>query len=89
MLKNQLNPFSGQQWFPTLLHRDDIGSLPVRNGSEIRLPTELNGKITLDRIGEHVGLTRERVRQIRNDVFLKLRRELTAIGISQDVLGSA
>ncbi len=41
---------------------------------------------TLEVLSTHLGLTRERVRQIQNEALLKLRRRLTQQGISRDAL---
>jgi RNA polymerase nonessential primary-like sigma factor len=46
-------------------------------------------KMTLDEVGEQLGLTRERVRQIQINALRKLQRVLHDYGLSKDVLETA
>lgn len=43
---------------------------------------------TLKEIGDHFGVSRERVRQIQKDALLRLRRELERMGLTQDDIRS-
>jgi len=46
-------------------------------------------KMTLDEVGEQLGLTRERVRQIQINALRKLQRVLRDYGLSKDILEAA
>jgi RNA polymerase nonessential primary-like sigma factor len=41
---------------------------------------------TLEVLGDRLGLTRERVRQIQNEALLKLKRHMVRNGISKEAL---
>ena len=43
--------------------------------------------LTLEEVGDKIGLTRERVRQIQSEVLKSLRRTFEAYGIDKDSLG--
>jgi len=55
-----------------------IGKLDTREATIVRLRYGLSGEqpLTLNQIGNRLGLTRERVRQIERDSLLKLREQL-------------
>jgi RNA polymerase nonessential primary-like sigma factor len=43
-------------------------------------------KATLEQVGEEIGVTRERVRQIQMDALARLRSIMESHGLSQDTL---
>ncbi|WP_269523940.1 sigma-70 family RNA polymerase sigma factor [Coraliomargarita parva] len=59
--------------------RDVISQLDEREGEIIRLRFGLDGNrpLTLEEVGEHFDVTRERVRQIQNIAIHKMRRIMT------------
>lgn len=65
-----------------------VGTLTKREKEVLEGRFGLHGGApqTLEMLSTHLGLTRERVRQIQNEALQKLRRHLDRCGISRDVL---
>ena len=70
-----------------MMHADDLGEvlrfvdrMEVREKTVLRLRFGLDGTEpkTLQEIGEHLGLTRERVRQIERDALARLNEMMLA-----------
>ena len=68
-----------EEWIGTLTTRERE-VLERRYGLHDREPE------TLDVVSAHLGLTRERVRQVQNEALLKIRRSLARRGIQRDAL---
>lgn len=62
---------------------DSVDSLTFREAKIVRLYFGLEGEpATLGKIGSQMGVSRERIRQIRNEAMGKLRRKLRKRGLS-------
>ena len=68
-----------EEWVSTLTTRERE-VLERRYGLHDREPE------TLDVVSVHLGLTRERVRQVQNEALLKIKRSLARRGIARDAL---
>lgn len=68
-----------EEWVSTLTSRERE-VLERRYGLHDREPE------TLDVVSTHLGLTRERVRQVQNEALLKIKRNLARQGIARDAL---
>ena len=68
-----------EQWVSSLTTRERE-VLERRYGLHDREPE------TLDVVSMHLGLTRERVRQVQNEALLKIKRNLARQGIARDAL---
>lgn len=68
-----------EEWVSTLTTRERE-VLERRYGLHDREPE------TLDVVSTHLGLTRERVRQVQNEALLKIKRNLARRGIARDAL---
>jgi RNA polymerase primary sigma factor len=66
---------------------DVLASLPARSATVVRMRFGLDdGRArTLDEVGRHLGLTRERIRQIERDTLAELRMEGRADGLKEYV----
>jgi RNA polymerase primary sigma factor len=64
-----------------------LGSLPERSATVVRMRFGLDDgrPRTLDEVGRHLGLTRERIRQIERDTLAELRVEGRAEGLREYV----
>lgn len=70
------------------LMRQWLGDLPDRQRDVIERRFGLNGRerMTLERIGTELGLTRERVRQLQIAAMRRLRRKLSMAGVTREAL---
>ncbi|MFN2537288.1 MAG: sigma factor-like helix-turn-helix DNA-binding protein, partial [Mycobacteriales bacterium] len=64
-----------------------LSSLPERSAIVVRMRFGLDDgrPRTLDEVGRHLGLTRERIRQIERDTLAELRMEGRADGLKEYV----
>jgi RNA polymerase nonessential primary-like sigma factor len=64
-----------------------LDSLPERSAIVVRMRFGLDDgrPRTLDEVGRHLGLTRERIRQIERDTLAELRTEGRADGLKEYV----
>jgi len=75
--------------FPGIMHRRDVGAVYDKRGAKITIPADPGDDPTLGCAANHIGVTREAVRQNRNRILVSLKRELTKVGISGDALAVA
>src|SRR5699024_9547332 len=83
------DPFSALQDEDVIAHLDTwLNNLTGKQRAVVVRRFGLHGfeKATLEEVGNEIGVTRERVRQIQIDALRKLREMMERAGFSQDSL---